>query len=119
MTATKSWWLLACALAACAPRAAPNSASVRDPVTLEEAEMTNAKHGYLLLDDCSIHPDHDGPPKGLYVRGQLADGRFIPEGGVEGQGELTGAGTPGWLELRNVKFYPAMTARAPAPPICH
>ena len=48
---------------------------------------------------------------------QDADG-YYPQGSqVEGEGPLGAAqGTPGWLELLDLRFYPAMTARSPARP---
>ncbi|MEW5850083.1 MAG: hypothetical protein AB2A00_14940 [Myxococcota bacterium] len=82
------------------------------PVEAGMAEQS----GYLLLKDGSIHPDTDGRPQGLYVGGKLVDGRFTPEGNVQGDGPLGESGSPGWMELNDGSFHGDQTARPPFPP---
>lgn len=55
---------------------------------------------------------------GFYVRGQKRDGNFLPEGEVQGDGELatSGSGQPGWMELSTGQFYPMHTAKTPISP---
>ena len=58
---------------------------------------------------------------------RIADGRFVPTGGVEGDGALcseyereTGQrGHPGWMELANGVFHGDETGRAPQSPYIH
>ena len=75
---------------------------------------------YLTIADGRIH---DGttpqPVKGLYVKGRLETGRFIPESNdIDGVGPVGPApeGQAGWMELNDGSFTPAQTARAPRRP---
>jgi hypothetical protein len=83
------------------------------------AEKTN---GYILLADGSIHFDSDGPPSGLFLRGnvpltrKLKPDHIDPVGDVRGDGPLGQGGAPGWMELTNGSFFGAQTARAPFKP---
>jgi hypothetical protein len=54
------------------------------------------------------------PPPGLFIRGTMQDEGFVPEGGIEGTGEVAreGSGTPGWVELATGVFYMMATAKA-------
>ncbi len=70
----------------------------------------------MLLADGSIHSDSEGPPKGLFVSGYIHDEKFFPEGDIEGEGSLGGAGHPGWIELFNGTFHGDETSRPPFPP---
>jgi len=78
--------------------------------------------GYRLLADGSFHPDGDGPPQGLYVKGTIrsANGesvyRFEPVGEIQGTGEFGKIGHPGWMELHDGSFHGDEEARAPARP---
>lgn len=56
------------------------------------------------------------PPSGFFVRGRMQEGRFIPEGDVEGDGQLGDSGMPGWLEVADGSFHGDQTARPPFPP---
>ena len=95
------------AAAACAGQGPAASLPVEPAPGGEESPVNEATRGYVLFNDCSIHPDSDGAPSGLYVRGRLEEGRFVPEGEVQGEGPVgASTGTPGWVELR-----PAPTAQ--------
>jgi hypothetical protein len=84
-----------------------------------EADRTG---GYRLLADGSVHPDRDGPPRGLYVRGTIRSAnnesvyRFEPVGDVQGTGEFGESGHTGWMELHDGSFHGDEEARAPARP---
>ena len=105
------------AAAACAGQGPAASLPVEPAPGGEESPVNEATRGYVLFNDCSIHPDSDGAPSGLYVRGRLEEGRFVPEGEVQGEGPVgASTGTPGWVELRDERFRPAMIARPTLPP---
>ncbi len=70
--------------------------------------------GYLLLADGSVH--FAAPAGGLFVRGLVTAQGFVPTGEVEGDGDMSQIGAPGWLELKDGSFHGDMTARPPFPP---
>lgn len=78
--------------------------------------MISGESGYLDLGTATIHPDSDGTPSGLHVKGTIVDGAFNPEGDVLGEGALGESGSPGWMELRDASFHGAQTSRPPFPP---
>jgi hypothetical protein len=83
----------------------------------EEAPMTTPEtNGYYLFSDGKVHPDSEGAATGLHVRGILDGDRFTPVGDVDGEGDLGGAGAPGWLELSDGSFHGEQTGRPPFPP---
>jgi len=76
----------------------------------------DGQNAIWLLSTLSLVVDQGQTPGGLYVKGKMDGGRFVPSGGVMGTRPADEDGTPGWLELSDGKFYPAQTARAPAQP---
>lgn len=90
------------------PRATTNQA--------QGVEMAEIQPGFLSLADGRIVSTTDRPPAGVYVRGKIRDGRFSPEGDVEGEGPLGEAGQPGWMELLDGTFHGEQTGRPPFPP---
>ncbi|MBI3184053.1 MAG: hypothetical protein HYZ28_18115 [Myxococcales bacterium] len=71
--------------------------------------------GYLELSTGKV-VQQEPPKEFLFVRGRIHEGRFVPEGEIEGGGELGGAGQPGWMELADGSFHRDSTARPPFPP---
>ena len=92
-----------------APFVAGTQPSSSTPIVSAETRV------YLRLLDLSIHSDI---PSGFYVVGTQNTDGFYPNGiQIEGNGQFGSVeGTPGWLELLDQRFYPAMTSRAPARP---
>ena len=78
--------------------------------------MRDTTAAYLVLTDGSIHDGGSYPAASLYVKGTLDQGRFMPQGDIEGEGALGEAGQPGWMELADGAFHGDMTSRPPFPP---
>jgi hypothetical protein len=99
--------VLAALFAACGARAKP-------------AAPGTPAQPFVTIADGKIHDGTTPPPdKGLYVKGRLEGGRFIPESNdIDGTGEVgpVSDGQPGWMELADGSFTPAQTARAPRRP---
>lgn len=74
----------------------------------------NGTLAYLSLKDGTVHERR--APDDLYVEGWTVEGRFHPEGHVQGDGVFAHDGEPGWLELADGRFYPATAARTPVAP---
>jgi hypothetical protein len=78
--------------------------------------MADDQAGYLTLAQGRMVPDSGTPPDGLYLRGKIHDGQFVPEGAVEGDGSFGDSGQPGWMELADGSFHGDQTSRPPFPP---
>lgn len=84
--------------------------------TARDAQETpTEKPAFLLLRDGTVHAS---APAGLHVAGtQGPDGYYPTASFIDGEGQMGPAeGTPGWFELLDLRFYPAMTGRPPAAP---
>jgi len=78
--------------------------------------MVDEQHGYLLVAAGRIVPTTGEPPTGLFLKGKIKDGVFVPEGAIEGDGAFGDAGQPGWMELADGSFHGDQTSRPPFPP---
>src|SRR5690606_2497420 len=84
-------------------------ALVKDSVHVVWGTSMNGTLAYLSLKDGTVHERR--APDDLYVEGWTVEGRFHPEGHVQGDGVFAHDGEPGWLELADGRFYPATAAR--------
>jgi len=66
---------------------------------------------FFVLKNREIIPTQKMPPEGFYVRGKIERGRFKPQSGVLGIGELANVGRYGWLELNSKEFFPMESDR--------
>ena len=78
--------------------------------------MADEQSGYLAIAHGRIVPDSGQPPAGLFLRGTIRDGLFVPAGAIEGDGPFGEAGQPGWMELADGSFHGDQTGRPPFPP---
>ncbi len=76
----------------------------------------NSPRAFMTLADGSIHLAAEGEPSGLYVKGVVEAGRFVPEGEILGEGQLAAEGAAGWLELLDGNFYSEEAGREPMRP---
>ena len=70
----------------------------------------------VYLDIASLTLRGEPPKQGWYVKGVRQDQFFIASGDLLGSGPTDGVGTPGWIELRILRFFPDPTAKAPMKP---
>ena len=77
---------------------------------------TGGEAAYFLFSELAVM--RGAPPEGvgLHVVGALNDGRFMPTGGVRGDGPYNVDGSRGWVELTSGVFHSAVEARPPQAP---
>jgi hypothetical protein len=96
------------------PEAPPKGASPSPEDARQEPAPVD--FDYLILATGKMHPASSGSPQGLYIKGKIENGQFIPEGDIQGDGPLGDVGSPGWMELRDGGFHGEQTSRPPFPP---